>query len=213
MCTEDSPSGLWRTLGKRVGCKPSGVRIPHPPPPDPGTALGSGVFFLFPTKSLHRRGGLFSQRIPSVGPRCPLTSTLSWGVAPTNPVCSPFQGDWSRVWEVRSLNESRLLAPVRERSAKLGRQLGRTHPGFRRCWSARQVVAWTASLGRSDARAVGWRSDWAVLRVSRPRSLRLRGPPRSPHPAEPREARPSRRASSGAGPSRCNSTPSHTPSR
>ena len=28
---EDSPSGLWRTLGKRVGCKPSGVRIPHPP--------------------------------------------------------------------------------------------------------------------------------------------------------------------------------------
>ena len=28
---ENSPSGLWRTLGKRVGCKPSGVRIPHPP--------------------------------------------------------------------------------------------------------------------------------------------------------------------------------------
>src|SRR5665647_1391372 len=28
---EDSPSGLWRTLGKRVGCKPSGVRIPHSP--------------------------------------------------------------------------------------------------------------------------------------------------------------------------------------
>ena len=44
MCTEDSPSGLWRTLGKRVGCKPSGVRIPHPPPPDPGPASGSGVF-------------------------------------------------------------------------------------------------------------------------------------------------------------------------
>ena len=44
MCTEDSPSGLWRTLGKRVGCKPSGVRIPHPPPPDPGTCPGSGVF-------------------------------------------------------------------------------------------------------------------------------------------------------------------------
>ena len=32
---EDSPSGLWRTLGKRVGCKPSGVRIPHPPPQFP----------------------------------------------------------------------------------------------------------------------------------------------------------------------------------
>ena len=170
MCTEDSPSGLWRTLGKRVGCKPSGVRIPHPPPPNPGTASGSGVFFVFATKNGHRRGGAFPQRIPSV-------------------------------------------ALVRERSAKLGRQIGRVHPGFRRCWSARQVVAWTASLGRADARAVGWRSDWAVLRVSRPRSLRLRGPPRSLHPAEPREARPSRRASSGAGPSRCNSTPSHTPSR
>ena len=33
---EDSPSGLWRTLGKRVGCKPSGVRIPHPPQYVPG---------------------------------------------------------------------------------------------------------------------------------------------------------------------------------
>lgn len=31
LTSEDSPSGLWRTLGKRVGCKPSGVRIPHPP--------------------------------------------------------------------------------------------------------------------------------------------------------------------------------------
>ena len=32
---ENSPSGLWRTLGKRVGCKPSGVRIPHSPPVTP----------------------------------------------------------------------------------------------------------------------------------------------------------------------------------
>ena len=62
MCTEDSPSGLWRTLGKRVGCKPSGVRIPHPPPPDPGTCPGSGVFFAFAAKSPHRRGALL-QRI------------------------------------------------------------------------------------------------------------------------------------------------------
>ena len=30
--TEDSPSGLWRSLGKRVGLTPSGVRIPYPPP-------------------------------------------------------------------------------------------------------------------------------------------------------------------------------------
>src|SRR5699024_10155516 len=28
---EDSPSGLWRSLGKRVGLTPSGVRIPYPP--------------------------------------------------------------------------------------------------------------------------------------------------------------------------------------
>ena len=30
--TENSPSGLWRTLGKRVGLTPSGVRIPYSPP-------------------------------------------------------------------------------------------------------------------------------------------------------------------------------------
>ncbi len=30
---EDSPSGLGRTLGKRVGGNPSRVRISHPPPP------------------------------------------------------------------------------------------------------------------------------------------------------------------------------------
>ncbi len=29
---EDSPSGLWRSLGKRVGSNPSGVQIPYPPP-------------------------------------------------------------------------------------------------------------------------------------------------------------------------------------
>src|SRR3954469_22135799 len=37
---EDSPSGLWRSLGKRVGGNPSGVRISHPPHstrPLPGT--------------------------------------------------------------------------------------------------------------------------------------------------------------------------------
>jgi hypothetical protein len=29
---EGSPSGLWRSLGKRVGRKPSRVRISLPPP-------------------------------------------------------------------------------------------------------------------------------------------------------------------------------------
>ena len=36
---EDSPSGLWRTLGKRVGGNPSRVRIPHPPPQSPPTLV------------------------------------------------------------------------------------------------------------------------------------------------------------------------------
>ena len=30
--TEDSPRGLWRSLGKRVGFTPSRVRISYPPP-------------------------------------------------------------------------------------------------------------------------------------------------------------------------------------
>ena len=32
--TEDSPRGLWRSLGKRVGFTPSRVRISYPPPVD-----------------------------------------------------------------------------------------------------------------------------------------------------------------------------------
>ena len=46
---EDSPSGLGRTLGKRVGGNPSRVRISHPPPPltrqytSPGHAFGLGL--------------------------------------------------------------------------------------------------------------------------------------------------------------------------
>ena len=37
---EDSPSGLWRTLGKRVGVTPSRVRIPRPPLADLGQDNG-----------------------------------------------------------------------------------------------------------------------------------------------------------------------------
>ena len=51
---EDSPSGLWRTLGKRVGCKPSGVRIPHPPPP-PRNLRDSGVLCFSPTDTTLER--------------------------------------------------------------------------------------------------------------------------------------------------------------
>src|SRR3954447_6617636 len=36
---EDSPRGLWRSLGKRVGFTPSRVRISYPPPRPPGEAL------------------------------------------------------------------------------------------------------------------------------------------------------------------------------
>src|SRR6267154_2798833 len=47
--TEDSPSGLGRTLGKRVGGNPSGVRISYPPPeqrsPDRRQTAG-GPFYV-----------------------------------------------------------------------------------------------------------------------------------------------------------------------
>ena len=45
---EDSPSGLWRRLGKAVGLTPSGVRIPHPPPNSWGSvSTGPHVVFGF----------------------------------------------------------------------------------------------------------------------------------------------------------------------
>ena len=40
---EDSPSGLGRTLGKRVGGNPSRVRISHPPPPHPPAGSSHGL--------------------------------------------------------------------------------------------------------------------------------------------------------------------------
>ncbi len=43
---EGSPSGLWRTLGKRVGCKPSRVRIPLPPPGRVARSKRPGDFLL-----------------------------------------------------------------------------------------------------------------------------------------------------------------------
>src|SRR5660397_251917 len=54
---EDSPSGLWRTLGKRVGCKPSGVRIPHPPPLDPSEPEVGDCVVSLPHLAHATRGG------------------------------------------------------------------------------------------------------------------------------------------------------------
>ena len=42
---EDSPSGLWRSLGKRVGLTPSRVRISHPPP-NPTASYEAVGFFI-----------------------------------------------------------------------------------------------------------------------------------------------------------------------
>lgn len=48
---EGSPSGLWRTLGKRVGCKPSRVRIPLPPPGEKQSDFVSGCFSSYEEKA------------------------------------------------------------------------------------------------------------------------------------------------------------------
>src|SRR6201996_1496837 len=59
--TEDSPSGLWRTLGKRVGGNPSRVRIPHPPPFSAGAPLPG-----FPAISAGPRNLVTSRAISSM---------------------------------------------------------------------------------------------------------------------------------------------------
>ncbi len=47
---EDSPSGLWRTLGTRVGLTPSRVRIPHPPPIEARSSHGAPGLFVAPDR-------------------------------------------------------------------------------------------------------------------------------------------------------------------
>ncbi len=44
---EDSPSGLWRTLGKRVGVTASRVRISYPPPDARNHCNSNGFGFSF----------------------------------------------------------------------------------------------------------------------------------------------------------------------
>ena len=83
MCTEDSPSGLWRTLGKRVGCKPSGVRIPHPPPLAPEPIEVPGFLLLVAPPDL-RPPRVLPAREPSA-PRASLGASSRSPARPRRP--------------------------------------------------------------------------------------------------------------------------------
>ena len=67
---EDSPSGLWRTLGKRVGVTASRVRISYPPPGfeprKPLESFGFRGFALIPPDCRFPPGTL---RLDTSGPR------------------------------------------------------------------------------------------------------------------------------------------------
>lgn len=67
---EDSPSGLWRTLGKRVGVTASRVRISYPPPGleprKPLKSFGFRGFALVPSDCRFPPGSL---RFDTFGPR------------------------------------------------------------------------------------------------------------------------------------------------
>ena len=67
---EDSPSGLWRTLGKRVGVTASRVRISYPPPGfeprKPLESFGFRGFALIPPDCRFPSGSL---RLDTSGPR------------------------------------------------------------------------------------------------------------------------------------------------
>ena len=60
MCSpEDSPSGLWRSPGTRVGVySPSGVQIPYPPPQTRPGAFEPGPRFSFPRVRSGRLGSI-----------------------------------------------------------------------------------------------------------------------------------------------------------
>ena len=195
MCTEDSPSGLWRTLGKRVGCKPSGVRIPHPPPPDPGTASGSGVFVASGVAGVAcGAAGVLG----AVGPGRPRDrhTRASLGVVDLEArPCPPVPPEPSTPAALVSLGLARPGPATAHRHR--GRSLRRP-PHRRRMWCS----VHRPLIGRSRAAE------------PRPRPLiRLRGPRRSLRPGARPGPRPSQRASIGAGPSRCSSIRPSMPSR
>ena len=74
---EDSPSGLWRTLGKRVGVTASRVRISYPPPGfeprKPLESFGFRGFALIPPDCRFPPGSL---RLDTFGPDLPRVSHI-----------------------------------------------------------------------------------------------------------------------------------------
>ena len=74
---EDSPSGLWRTLGKRVGVTASRVRISYPPPGfeprKPLKSFGFRGFALIPPDCRFPPGSL---RFDTFGPDLPRVSHI-----------------------------------------------------------------------------------------------------------------------------------------
>ena len=206
MCTEDSPSGLWRTLGKRVGCKPSGVRIPHPPPPDPGTASGSGVFVacgaagvlgaVGPGRCVCRwaaarpravRAASFARRVVSKPGQAPPPPT---GTA-ADPSGALYTGG-----ACGSGVPGQALPPPTGTAARPSGPSGALHTG-----------------GACGALCTGRQSGGPALLNPGLVPLRLRGLRRSLRPGARPGPRPSQRASIGAGPSRCSSIRPSMPSR
>ncbi len=212
MCTEDSPSGLWRTLGKRVGCKPSGVRIPHPPPPDPGTCPGSGVLLLVPRLISGRRESC----PPASRPRRELRSARRLVVRPGP---AGLAAASNRAGHVAASGQ----APQASRRPPIGRGMSLRVARPCRRPSAPQSGPTTPAchmrpqLTGAIARLCSLRGDRqpgaARLAGPRPRPFRLRDPRRSPLPGARRGPRPSRTASSVAGPSRCSSSRPRTPNQ
>ncbi len=96
---EDSPSGLWRTLGKRVGVTASRVRISYPPPGleprKPLKSFGFRGFALVPSDCRFPPGSL---RFDTFGPDLPRVSHIGTDDSentfePSPAVCSSSKSD------------------------------------------------------------------------------------------------------------------------
>ena len=96
---EDSPSGLWRTLGKRVGVTASRVRISYPPPGleprKPLKSFGFRGFALVPSDCRFPPGTL---RLDTFGPDPPRVSHIGTddsenAFGPPPAACPPLKPD------------------------------------------------------------------------------------------------------------------------